>query len=193
GADVLQSATRSLIRQHRPGHAAFVIAPLVGAADAQVDETVAELAAAGHDHTVLRPADLAAALPALLADATPERPRYLVLFGADSAAPLLGPTGLTALRTLFKQGPVKGVHVLGWWRGLRRFTDDLGGTHNREDVACLVVLNVPGSEIGGFLGDHTIEWHARTNRALAVDRHEGTVRLCVPFVAPGRLDEESTL
>jgi len=193
GADVLQSAVRSLARQHQPGHAAFVIVPLVGAADTVVDETVAELTAAEHDHTVLRPADLPAALSSLLAEPDPERPRFLVLFGADSAAPLLGPAGLTDLRTLFKQGPVKGVHVLGWWRGLRRFTDDLGGTQNREDVACLVVLNVPGSEIGGFLGDHTIEWHPRTNRALAVDRHEGTVRLCVPFVAPGRLDEESPL
>ncbi|MEV0649860.1 FtsK/SpoIIIE domain-containing protein [Phytomonospora sp. NPDC050363] len=193
GADVLQSAVRGLIRQHKPGHAEFVVAALTPAADTTVDETVAELASSGHDHRLLRPAELAAALGTLLTDADPGRPRYLVLFGADSAAPLLGNPGLAELRTLFKQGPAKGVHVLGWWRGLRRFTDDLGGAHNREDVACLVVLNVPGSEIGGFLGDHTLEWRPRTNRALAVDRHEGTVRLCVPFVAPGRLDEEGSL
>ncbi|GLZ81691.1 cell division protein FtsK [Actinorhabdospora filicis] len=191
GADILEAVVRSLSRQHAPGHARFLLVPLVAAADEAADAAVAELTAAGHDHTVVTAAALKETVAGLLAEADPDRPTHLVLFGGDSAAPVLENAGLADLRAVLKQGPARGVHVLGWWRGLRRFIDDLGGSQHREDVACLVALNLPGTDLGGFIGDIGLDWRPRTNRALAIDRHEGTVRLCVPFVAPGRLDEET--
>ena len=68
-------------------------------------------------------------------------------------------SGHDDLRALLRQGPGHGVHLLGWWRGLRRLADDLGGTQNRDDVACLVALNVPGVELGLHLGVHDLSLH----------------------------------
>ena len=48
GADVLRAATLSLARQHRPGDARFLLAPLVGTADPVADDTATALRAAGH-------------------------------------------------------------------------------------------------------------------------------------------------
>ncbi|PZG02574.1 cell division protein FtsK, partial [Micromonospora craterilacus] len=117
---------------------------------------------------------------------------YLVVFGMDAAAGLLAETdpatfrsGHDDLRALLRQGPGHGVHLLGWWRGLRRLADDLGGTQNRDDVACLVALNVPGTELGLHLGVHDLAYTPRADRALLVDRHDQRVRLIVPFARDG--------
>jgi DNA segregation ATPase FtsK/SpoIIIE, S-DNA-T family len=82
------------------------------------------------------------------------------------------------------------VHLLGWWRGLRRLTEDIGGTGNRDDVACLVALNVPGADLGIFLGQHDLTYTPRANRALLVDRHDQRTSLMIPFVRPGRIVDE---
>ena len=124
--------------------------------------------------------------------AEPAGREYLVVFGMDAAAPVLGATdpgtfrsGLDDLRTLLRQGPGQGVHLLGWWRGLRRLADDLGGTQNRDDVACLVALNVPGAELALHLGAHDLTYTPRADRALLIDRHDQRTRLIVPFVGDG--------
>ena len=54
-------------------------------------------------------------------------------------------------------------------------------------VACLVALNVPGNELALLVGDHTLTWQPRPNRALLLDRHDQRQQLFVPFVRPGRL------
>ncbi|WP_092382585.1 FtsK/SpoIIIE domain-containing protein [Micromonospora phaseoli] len=221
GAEVLRAATLSLARQHAPGEAVFLLAPLVAAADPAADDTAATLTAAGHlverlDAVALRDRirTLAAAPtgstagPAATAGSTagpaatagsdagpgagsPVR-SYLVVFGMDAAAGLLGESdpgtfrsGHDELRVLLRQGPGHGVHLLGWWRGLRRLADDLGGTQNRDDVACLVALNVPGADLGLHLGVHDLAYTPRADRALLVDRHDQRVRLIVPFARDG--------
>jgi DNA segregation ATPase FtsK/SpoIIIE, S-DNA-T family len=75
------------------------------------------------------------------------------------------------------------VHLLGWWRNFRRFTDDIGGSAGREDVACALVLNLPGGEIMGHFGQQFQHWNPRAGRALLIDRHAdtGAGRLVVPF------------
>lgn len=106
-------------------------------------------------------------------------------------------TGLDDLRTALRTGPsrgsthprhtaltVTGVHVLGWWRGARRFVDDIGGSTSLEDVA----LNSSGTDLGTLIGDYEFEWHARPNRAMAVDRHDQKTQLIVPIVRPGTYD-----
>ncbi|MGN9775702.1 FtsK/SpoIIIE domain-containing protein [Micromonospora sp. H33] len=221
GAEVLRAATLSLARQHAPGEALFLLAPLVTAAAPAVDDTAAALATAGHrverlDARAVRDriAELAASPaaspaaggappgrpagpPAAAVDGAPGGNRagrtYLVVFGMDAATTVLGAadpetfrSGHDDLRQLLRQGPGQGVHLLGWWRGLRRLADDLGGTHNRDDVACLVALNVPGADLGLHLGVPDLSYQPRADRALLVDRHDHRTRLIVPFARDGQ-------
>ncbi|RLP76756.1 cell division protein FtsK, partial [Micromonospora sp. BL4] len=190
GADVLHAATLSLARQHAAGDARFLLASLVTAADPVADETETALRAAGHPVERVDAAGLRDRVATLAAE--PAGREYLVVFGMDAAAPVLGAadpvtfrSGLDDLRTLLRQGPAQGVHLLGWWRGLRRLADDLGGTQNRDDVACLVALNVPGAELALHLGVHDLAYTPRADRALLVDRHDHRTRLIVPFARDG--------
>ncbi|WP_433458674.1 FtsK/SpoIIIE domain-containing protein [Micromonospora sp. CA-248212] len=190
GADVLRAAALSLARQHTPGDVRFQVASLVTAADPVAAETEATLRAAGHPVHRLDAAGLRDRIAALAAE--PAGREYLVVFGMDAAAPVLGAadpvtfrSGLDDLRAVLRQGPAQGVHLLAWWRGLRRLSDDLGGTQNRDDVACLVALNVPGAELALHLGVHDLAYTPRADRALLVDRHDQRTRLIVPFARDG--------
>jgi hypothetical protein len=200
GADVLHAAAVSLARQHTPDAVRFLVAPLVAAADEVADETIGALRAAGHTVTSL---DAAALRDEVRKTADPtaitqHARTYLVVFGVDAASAVLGVrdpdtfrSGLDDLQTLLRNGPAYGVHLLGWWRGLRRLADDIGGTSNRDDVSCLVALNIPGGELGLYLGQHDLAYDPRPNRALLVDRHDQRSTLLVPFVRPGRVVEEA--
>jgi S-DNA-T family DNA segregation ATPase FtsK/SpoIIIE len=197
GAGILHAATLGLARQHAPGTAEFVIAGLVAAADEAVDDAAAAVTAAGHVCSVVDVRGLRAVLGRLVhGDPGGERPReaaYVVVFGADAASGGLkadrdaatGKTGLDDLRAVLADGPTRGVHLIGWWRGIRRFTDDIGMS-GKEDVAGLVALNVNGREFGSLIGDLMLEWEPRENRALFVDRHQERTTLIVPFVRPQR-------
>jgi hypothetical protein len=121
------------------------------------------------------------------------------MFAADVITPMLaekGPdrrTGLDDLRAILRQGPGRGLHVLSWWRIGRRFSDAIGGSSSREDVACLVALNIPNQELVSIVGDHHLAWNSRPNRALLLDRHDQRNRLVVPFVRPGRHEDYEDL
>lgn len=196
GADVLQAIVLGLSRQHRPGTATFFLVGLVDEADEIADGLVHRLHGEGHVAELLDVAgyrsclvELAAADPAPAGHAT-----YVVVFGADIAATALkvkppgaDMTGIDALRTVLRDGPGLGVHVFGWWRGMRRLSDDLGLNH-KDDVAGLVALNVRGSELGSFLGQVNLKWSPRLNRALFVDRQADSRTLIVPYVTNGRYD-----
>jgi hypothetical protein len=217
GGDVLAAALAGLGRQHLPGEARFLLAPLVQAGDDAAADARAALTAAGHEVETV-PLERLAATVAELADfgghlrgsdlrgsdlrgghprggtVSPSRPAYLALFGADVAGPALAAVDTETfrsaaddLRAVVQQGPVHGVHLLGWWRGLARLSADLGATA-REDVACLVALNVPGPELQNYLGRYDLYYDPRPNRALLVDRHENLTRLLVPFVRRGADD-----
>ncbi|QLQ36965.1 FtsK/SpoIIIE domain-containing protein [Micromonospora robiginosa] len=192
GAEVLRCAARSLARQHAPGTARFLFAPLAPGTTDLADDLAMTLAAAGH---AVRRLD-AAALRAFLAEAAgdggaPGR-TCLVVFGMDAAAGTLAATdpgtfrsGHDDLRAVLRHGPARGVHVLGWWRGLRRLADDLGGSGHRDDVTGLVALNVPAADLGLHLGVHDLAYTPREGRALLVDRHEHRTALIVPFTEDG--------
>jgi S-DNA-T family DNA segregation ATPase FtsK/SpoIIIE len=200
GADLLHAAALSLGQQHEPGSATFLLVDLVAAAEDVVEETARALQEAGHAADIL---DLdgyrdsvARLAKQLEADEKPS-PTFLLVFGADVATsalkrPYQGTkrSGMDDFRLLLRDGPTRRVHVLGWWRGLRRLTDDLG-PGGKEDVAGIVALNIRGSELGPFLGHFNMEYAPRANRALFVDRHEDAVKLIVPFVRPGRYASES--
>ncbi|WP_425463556.1 FtsK/SpoIIIE domain-containing protein [Micromonospora olivasterospora] len=192
GADVLRAAALSLARQHAPGDARFLLAPLAEAGAGAAESTGANLAAAGHPVERLDAAALRDRLADLAGAGPPGKRTYLVLFGADAAtAALARPdpatfrSGHDDLRALLRDGSGRGVHVLGWWRGLPRLAEDLGGAHHRDDVACLVALNVPAAELGLHLGVPALAYQPRADRALLVDRHDQRTLLIVPFAGGG--------
>jgi hypothetical protein len=198
GADVLSAAVHGLAKQHEPGTATFLLAGLAATADDVVDDCAAALKAGGHSYEEL---DLVGYREAVVRLGSAEgeygRPggkaTYLVVFGADVGTGVLRQphtgsrrTGLDDLRAVLRDGPMRGVHVLGWWRGVRRFTDDLG-IGGKEDVAGLVALNVRGSDlVGAGFGEAVRDWTPRENRALFLDRSEDRAALLVPFVREGR-------
>lgn len=194
GADILHAAALGLGRQHRAGTATFLLASLVRAEHDTVEQARAALGAAGHDVRVLDVDGLRQALGQLADSTTPPAHRtYLVVFGMDAAGPALQARSpdrprpaLDDLRAVLKQGPSRGVHMLGWWRQFRRFTEDVGGTVGREDVAGLVALNVAGNDLAMWIGQVSLDWQPRPNRALVIDRHDDRRVLVVPFVRAGR-------
>jgi hypothetical protein len=171
GSEVLDAAARSVSACHPPRTARFVIASLVAEGDRLAEALAAEI---GHrqEVTVVDAAGLAAEMDL-------ERPGYLVVFGMDAASP----GSLPGLRRLLREGPGRGVHLLSWWRGLRRFGEETGGSAGREDVAGLLFLNVPQSDVALLLG-RPVDWHPRSNRALLHDRHADRTVTVVPFLQP---------
>lgn len=210
GADLLHAAVLGLARQHEAGSAEFVLAGLVAVADEAVDEAAAAVRAAGHRcseveltglrdvlarlaHPEPEPLDLVAALSRSASAQAPQvEATYLVVWGADALASGLrgavdarwGSTGLQDLGTVLQDGPVRGAHLLTWWRSARRFRDDLGADA-RDDVAGLVALNVPAPELAALVGQDP-GWRPRPNRALLVDRQLDTTTLFIPFVRSAR-------
>ncbi|MFC6015474.1 FtsK/SpoIIIE domain-containing protein [Plantactinospora solaniradicis] len=120
--DMLDGLARSLAAQHAPGDVRFVVASLVPEADPTATALCAELA---RRHPVDRvdAAGLAGAL-----DLT--GPGYLVVFGMDGTAP--GAVPAERLRALLRDGPGRGVHLISWWRGVRRFADQLAAVAEPE-------------------------------------------------------------
>ncbi|GIE98052.1 cell division protein FtsK [Paractinoplanes rishiriensis] len=171
GSEVLDAAARSVAACHAPRTARFVIASLVAEGDQIAQELAAEI---GHRQEVAL-VDAAG----LAAEMTLDSPGYRVVFGMDAASP----GSLPGLRQLLREGPGRGVHLLSWWRGLRRFNEETGGSAGREDVAGLLFLNVPQSEVGLMLG-RPVDWHPRPNRALLHDRHADRTVTVVPFLRP---------
>jgi hypothetical protein len=49
-----------------------------------------------------------------------------------------------------------------------------------------VLLNVPAADAGMLLGDISLEWQPRPNRALLHDRHANRTSVIVPFIHSGR-------
>ncbi len=162
GADVLDAAARSLAAYHEPGTVHFLLGGTVPAAQPILAGLEKWLREQGHQ--VLGTGDE-------IPDDT-----YLFTFGADG----------TRMQGVLRDGPARGVHVFGWWRGMRRFAEDTGGSMAREDVAGLVLLNVPATDAGLLLGDVSVEWQPRPNRALLHDRHANRTEVIVPFVHSGR-------
>ncbi len=167
GSEVLDAAARSVAACLAPRAARFVIASLVAEGDRQAEALAAEI---GHRQEVVL-VDAAG----LSAELDPERPGFRVVFGMDAAVP----GSLAGLPRLLRDGPAHGAHLLSWWRDPRRFSFDTGG----EEVAGLLFLNVPPSDVAQVLG-RPIDWQPRPNRALLLDRHADRAVTVAPFLQP---------
>ena len=107
----------------------FVVAPLVVAAEEIGPALTDALTAAGHPTTIVDADGLRIVLESDASDT------YVIGFGME------GFDG--DLRKFLREGPACRSHLIGWWRGLRRFGSDTGGSSGRDDVAGIVLLNVP--------------------------------------------------
>ncbi|BCB84634.1 FtsK/SpoIIIE domain-containing protein [Phytohabitans suffuscus] len=112
-------------------------------------------------------ADLLAELAQELDGPLAEAPHYVIGYAWDAAG-----GQLRHLRTVLARGPERRVHVLGWWRGVTRLRDDLGGVGARFDaIGAWVALDVHGSELSPLSPQPGgPAWYPRPHRALFFDR-----------------------
>ena len=167
GGEALEAAAESLAHSAPPGQRMWTVDFTGSAKPADASERIP-------------PEEFAARLKEVPDDT------LVLAWGLEAAG--LDRAAQSALRDLLRTGPARGVHLLAWWRIYRRFLDDIGGSAGREDVACSLVLNLPGSELLGHFGQQFQHWSPRPGRALLIDRHAdtGSGRLIVPFTREGR-------
>ncbi len=192
---IMDSAARSLARQHPHGSVEFVLSCPIEATVPAVTELVERLRDDGHR------ASLVDELPARVIDiaenlSTLDSAKVLLLYGVDASIPALEAkapgqlkSGLDQLRVLLKQGPSHGVHTIGWWRSIARLKDTLGfaGT---DDIGTWAALDVQGNELSPFAAGQVVHWSPRPGRALFFDRTtHGAPEVIIPFQRPeGLLD-----
>ncbi|MET8366355.1 FtsK/SpoIIIE domain-containing protein [Micromonospora sp. NPDC005194] len=185
---VLDSAARSLARQHPPGTARFSIACLDPDADPIARALYDDLA----DDASWYDEETVGELMTETADGLsgPGSPHYLLLFAVDAAAGALAArtgrrTGLEQLRRILHDGPERRTHVLAWWRGVARMRADLGGPAARTDqIGAWVALDAHGGELGASLypGTGGPDWYPRPWRGLFFDRAvHRTGQVLIPY------------
>jgi hypothetical protein len=122
---------------------------------------------------------------ALLATAAEEGgpPHFLIMYAVDAASSRLGARN-DQVRRLLHSGPERHVHVLGWWRGVGRLRDDLGGPGARTDpIGAWVALDVHGGELTSLYPQmRGPAWYPRPWRALYFDRSvHRTAEAIIPY------------
>ncbi|MEU6645133.1 FtsK/SpoIIIE domain-containing protein [Saccharomonospora sp. NPDC046836] len=185
---ILDSATRSLARQYQQGAVEFVLCCPVENCLPAVSELTDHLVTEGHKAGLVAADELTEFVTTAAGELSElPTPRILVLYGVDAALPALErkepgrQSGLDHLRTLLKQGPGAGMHVLGWWRGVARLKDTLGfgGT---DDIGAWAALDVQGNELAPFCAGQVVYWSPRPGRALFFDRTaHATPEVIIPF------------
>lgn len=87
---------------------------------------------------------------------------YLIGFGLDKVADMPNSFG-----RLIKDGPAKGVHVLGWWLKTSMFESHVGfGNNGYFDIK--IMLRLDERDVQRQLGPF-VSWKARDNRAFVAD------------------------
>ncbi|TWH66990.1 FtsK/SpoIIIE family protein [Micromonospora olivasterospora] len=174
-AALLATAVRSVAAHHAPGTGRFVVAALAADAAPVAGALAADLAG---QHRVDR-----VDLPGLLAALDADEPGYLVAFGLDGPAPEELPAD--RLRSLLRDGPPAGRHLLGWWRTVPPFAAAV--TQPEQQVgklAAVVAVDVPGAQLATLFG-HPVQWRPRRGRALLWDGTAESGTVFVPFAEPG--------
>lgn len=191
---ILGAAAMSLARQYAPGSARFSVACLdSGGLDTGAVAAARRLHAALPDGTGWYDVD---SVTDLLADTAtgldePGPPHFLVLYAVDAAYGQLAaktPRGFghQDLRRILHAGPERHVHVLGWWRGVARLRDDLGGigAARYDTIGAWVALDVHGGELMPPLYPKAggPPWYPRPWRALFFDRAvHRTADVIIPY------------
>jgi len=198
---VLGTAARSLARQHGPGQARFSIGCLDPDARGAAQALHAELPPAPDGTTRKACPSCSPRSPRAGRHRRPMgRPHYLVLYAVDAASSRLavktpiagkpiGPSGHDHLRRILHSGPERHIHLLGWWRGVARLRDDLGGpgAARFDSIGAWVALDVHGAELVPSLhpGPSGPPWYPRPWRALYFDRAiHRTAEVIIPYGLP---------
>nr|WP_228046237.1 FtsK/SpoIIIE domain-containing protein [Saccharopolyspora sp. HNM0983] len=177
---VLGAAALSLARQHRPGGIEFTVAGLVDEVAEQVRDLVQALRAHGHDVERAYPDSITGTVGGIAAGLDERTgadvPHCLLLYGVDAVHgrmedkdPQTRLSGLDDLRKVLKQGPERGVHVLGWWRSTQRLKNTLGMAPV-DDIGAWVAFDVQGQELSTFAAGQPVSWSPRARRGLFFDR-----------------------
>jgi DNA segregation ATPase FtsK/SpoIIIE, S-DNA-T family len=188
-AHILTAAAISLGPQHTPDSARFVLAPFINPEHAT--QAQRQLAAHGHQAEVVDLLGFRRIVHRLATDppATGGQRTYLVGYGFDAINTALDTTDehgnntAEQLQHLFRTGPGHGIHILGWWRGYTRFTTTVAGPYGNayNDVACLLAVNIPASELSSFVGRPQLYWTPADNRAYLIDAGENHTGTIVPY------------
>jgi hypothetical protein len=164
---VLGSAGRSLAAQFPAGTARFSVACL----DPDAVGPAGDLHAALPEDTEWYDLDTVAELFAETVEDASGTPHFLILYAVDAAR------NRTAnqhdhLRRILHNGPERHTHVLGWWRGVGRLRDDLGGMGARLDpIGAWVALDVHGGDLASlYPKPGGPAWYPRPWRGLYFDR-----------------------
>lgn len=167
GGDVLLgSAARSLAAQV-PG-ADFHLLDGAGRGAGAFDDLVQALRRSGCTVSYVPRGDIAAdivGVHALLTSPEVELPHpvYLLGFSLDRCRSMPA-----EFQDLLRDGPVHGVHFLGWWVKYEMFRDQIGyGGETYLDTK--VALRLDGQSARQFFGDPLLEWVPRDNRAVVAD------------------------
>ncbi|MFG1950636.1 FtsK/SpoIIIE domain-containing protein [Micromonospora sp. NPDC048830] len=172
---LLATAVRSVAAHHAPGTGRFLVAALTADAAPVAGALAADLAA---QHRVDR-----VDLPGLLAALDADEPGYLVAFGLDGPAPADLPAD--RLRSLLREGPPAGRHLLGWWRTVPPFVAAVSQPGDEVGkLAAVVAVDVPGTQLAPLFG-HPVQWRPRPGRAMLWDGPAESGILLVPFAEPG--------
>ncbi|WOQ16721.1 FtsK/SpoIIIE domain-containing protein [Raineyella sp. W15-4] len=193
GAILLDSAARSLAAQV-PG-AAFHLLDGAGQGVGLFDDLVQALRRSGCTVTYVPRGDIGediVGVHALLSSPEAELPHpvYVLGFSLDRCRSMPA-----EFQEVLRDGPVRGVHFLGWWVKYEMFRDQIGyGGETYVDTK--VALRLDGQSAKQFFGDPLLEWSARDNRAVVsdtvfLDRPVSIIPYTVPCTedpAPGNRD-----
>jgi hypothetical protein len=109
-----------------------------------------------------------------------ETETYVLCLGFDGIRELPSSFGV-----LCRQGAVSGVHIMGWWRKLDVFRDQVGyGGDAYFDTKVATRLDSQGAK--QFFNDPLLDWRSRTNRAIVWDSMEmDRATVVVPYSVEG--------
>jgi hypothetical protein len=167
---LLATAARSTSAHHTPGSARFLVAAPDPGARALAEALTADLATRHSAELV--------DLPRLLADAAEDLPTYLVVFGLDRPGPRELP--VDRLRSILRDGPPAGRHLLGWWRAVPPFAALFEPAGEVDKLAAVAVLDVPVAQLTAVFG-RPVEWQVRPDRAVLWDGPDERGTVLVPF------------
>lgn len=174
----LQSAAVSLALQHPDADARFVLLDYLPAAERkQAAELEALLQMFGMATELVRGQEATdwflAADQILDEQRQSQESTYVVAFGLDRAPRLMEQsesfqTPVDGLHKVLKDGPLAGLHLLGWWGTLKSYQDQVGLTAEGA-VQGFLALRVSPMDIQDLFGAYET-WRPSTNRGLLVDR-----------------------
>lgn len=195
----IHGAVASLASFHEDSPARFLVLDFLSAAqraDARLDELSAA-AARTCDIEQFQGIEATAALRGLKgvlqqrSGSADEPPTYVVAIGLhraprmDEAGDNLAPSASDTLREIISNGPLDGLHLIGWWGNYKSFSEHVNYEVDGY-VKGILALKIPAADAGSLFGPFT-SWVPRDHRGLFIDRDNfAAPRTIVPFAPATR-------